>query len=263
MFLVSKMHKGTSTSVSGIYQTGEFGFESDIYSTNRKAISHRRQTDEADMLPFNFSFYLPKDTTTAQRKRGLLLLGRFNQHGIRQLTIPHLQVSFKNTFQDLSLSIERVVPRVVMETLLERGSLKTIRLVKKQLPRDLADIFSDSDKDKVADFEIVIKSKRRSSFSDIDWLMRAVENRQHPSQIITMPAMQPDNIKLEIIVDGRSRVVDLGNPGKLSSNIELDSISPDRNGHPKTADWLKEADQLASSIVNSWGVRNMTWSSSV
>ena len=99
MFMVSQLCKGTPTSISGVYQTGATGFDSDIYSKSLKKVSHKRQIDEADMLPFNFSFYMPKDTTAGQRKRGLLLLGRFNTLGVRQLTIPHLQVYFKADFR--------------------------------------------------------------------------------------------------------------------------------------------------------------------
>lgn len=78
MFMVAKIYKGTLTSVSGTYQTGQFGFESDIYNTTNKNVAHRRQVDEADMMPFNFTFYLPRATSAGQRKRGLLLLSRFN-----------------------------------------------------------------------------------------------------------------------------------------------------------------------------------------
>ncbi|HQR99191.1 MULTISPECIES: hypothetical protein [unclassified Polaromonas] len=261
MFLVAKLFKGTPTSVTGIYQTGAFGFESDIYSTTKKTIAHNRQSDEADMMPFNFSFYMPQQTTSGQRKRGLLLLGRFNTLGVRQLTLPHLQKHFKNRFPEFSLEINRVVPSIVLETLMSQGTLKTIRLVKKILPSDLADVFSSEDKEKVSEIEMVIRTKRKSSFSDIDWLIRAVEAKTHPRDIVTIPGFNHDNIKLEIQLDGHPRIVDLGNTGKLSSNIEISSVKVHTNGHPDAKSWLGEADDLASSIVKSWGVKGMTWQS--
>lgn len=261
MFSVSKVCKGTNTSVSGTYKTGQFGFESEIYSTSKKVIAHNRKKDEADMLPFNFSFYFPQNTITEQRKRGLLLLGRFHNLGIRQLALPHLQVYFKNRFPKFSLQIERVVPNLVVETLLTQGTLKTIRLVKRVPPSDLADIFTDSDKESIGDVELVIRSKRKSKFKDIDWLLNAFQNKTHPSQIMTLQSFKQDNIKLEIDIDGRSRIVDLGNTGKLSSNIEFNNLTPDATGHPKLIDWLKEADDLAKGVVTAWGVKNAKWDS--
>lgn len=261
MFMVAAMYKGTSTSVCGTYQTGQFGFESDIYNTTRKKVAHRRQTDEADMIPFNFSFYLPRATSAGQRKRGLLLLSRFNTLGVRQLTIPHLKLYFRNRFPSFTLEVTRVVPKIVMETILSQGTLKTIRLIKKSLPADIADALSDADRVKVQDIELVIHTKRRSHFSDIDWLLRAVENNARPSEIITIPSFAQDNIKLEVQMDGRMRTVDLGNTAKLSSNIELPDITPGRNGHPNIDDWLREADSLAGGIAKSWGMSGQKWAS--
>lgn len=260
MFMVSKLCKGTSTSISGIYQTGQYGFESDIYSTTKKKVAHRRLTDEADMIPFNFSFYMPKNTTLGQRKRGLLLLGRFNTLGVRHLTIPHLQFYFKNRFPEFTLKIDRVVPNIVMETLLKRGSLKTIRLIKKSIPKDIADVFSDGDKDKIQDIELVIHSKQKTVFSDLNFLLNAVTKKTPPSQIITIPSFAQENIKLEIMLDGRLRTVNLGNSGNLSSNMEIE-IQPGKNGHPDLQDWLDSSDDLAKEIVTSWGVSGISWKS--
>ncbi len=262
MFMVSKLCAGSASSVCGSYQTGQFGFESDIYSTTKKKISHKRQIDEADMMPFNFSFYLPKNTTLGQRKRGLLLLGRFNTLGVRQLTIPHLQSYFHHRFPKFSLNVNRVVPQVVMESLLALGTIKTIRLIRRSLPSDIADILSASDQDSVQDVELVIHSKKRTSFTDVDWLLRAFQNKTAPSDIITIPFKQ-DNIKLEIRVDGNTRTVDLGNTSKLSSNIEIASVQIDGNGHPNLASWLSEADSLASGIIKSWGAGSHKWQSLV
>lgn len=261
MFIVAAMYKGTSTSVCGTYQTGQYGFESDIYSTTKKKVAHRRQTDEADMIPFNFSFYLPRTTSAGQRKRGLLLLSRFNTLGVRQLTIPHLTHHFAKKFPSFTLEVNRVVPEIVMRTILRQGTLKTIRLIKRSLPSDIADALSVSDRAKVQDVELVIHTKRRSHFSDIDWLLRAIEKNATPSEIITIPSFEHDNIKLEVQMDGRMRTVDLGNTAKLSSNIEISSITPGPNGHPKISDWLAEADSLAAAIAKSWGMSGQIWSS--
>jgi hypothetical protein len=261
MFMVGAMHIGTSTSVCGTYQTGQFGFESDIYNTTRKKVAHKRQVDEADMMPFNFSFYLPRNTSAGQRKRGLLLLSRFNTLGVRGLTIPHLRQYFANRFPSFTLEISRVVPKIVLETILSQGSLKTIRLIKKSLPSDIADALSESDRKNVQDIELVIHSKRRSYFKGIDWLMRTIEGNATASEIITIPSFEHDDIKLEIEMDGRMRTVDLGNTAKLSSNIEIANITPGPDGHPKLDDWLREADDLAGGIAKSWGMTGQNWDS--
>lgn len=261
MFMVSKMFTGTSTSVSGVYKTGQFGFESQIYSINERKVTHERKSDEADMMPFNFSFYLPKNTTPGLRKRGLLLLSRFNTLGVRRFTIPHLQDYFSKRFNDLTLNIERVVPQKVMETIMKKGELKNIRLIKKTLPKDVADALSPSNREKVKELELIIRSKNKTFFSDINWILDALEGRTPPNQLFTTQLFEHDNIKLEIEVEGRKRTIDIGRPNSFSSNIELDDITADVDGHPKISDWLKAADELAAEIVTSWGVEGVTWQS--
>lgn len=260
MFMVSNVCTGTSTSLAGVYKTGQFGFESQIYSINAKKITHNRQTDEADMMPFYFSFYMPKNTTAGQRARGLLLLGRFHALGVRHITIPHLQQHFKQKFNDLSLNIERVVPKVVIESLLKDGTLKAIRLIKNNLPKDIADVFSQNDRDQIQEIEMVIRSKRKSHFQDVNWILNAFQSNAPASQIITVPSFPHDNVKLEVQIDGRKRTVNIGKPGNLSSNIELD-LQPDADGHPKLSEWLASADDLAANIVASWGVNGANWKS--
>jgi hypothetical protein len=253
MFMVSRLCTGSADSVCGSYQTGQHGFESDIYSTTQKKVTHRRQVDEADMMPFNFAFYLPEAAPRAQRSRGLLLLGRFNTLGVRHITIPHLQTYFKNRFPGFSIEINRVVPKVVLETMLKVGTLKTIRLIRKTLPPDVADALSPEDGDRVQDVELVIHSKKRSYFKDVDWLLRTIDGRSSPSDVVTVQSFPHDSIKLEIRVDGNTRTVDLGNTGRLSSNIELPGLKLGANGHPTLQSWLAEADTLASEVVESWG----------
>ena len=260
MFMIASMYKGISSSVAGTYQTGEYGFESEIYHTNKRQISYRRGTDEADMRPFHFSFYLPRDKNAAQQKRGLLILARFNTLGVRDLTIPHLQHYFSLRFQDFELSVSKVVPRVVMETILREGVLKNIRLIRKSIPADVADALAEPDRKKIQHVELVIRSKRRSNFSDIDALMRIVDRKVKPSEIFVVDSFKHENVKLEVEMQGKLRTVDLGNLSKLSSNIEL-SVLPGPDGHPPIDAWLKEADEVAENVALSWGMDAPRWKS--
>lgn len=262
MFMVAKHFLGSPESVCGIYHTGQHGFESDIYRTSKKKVTHKRLTDEADMMPFHFAFYMHKSKVRAQRSRGLLLLARFNTLGVRHITIPHLQEYFRNRFPGFALEVSRVVPRVVLESVLREGALKTIRLIRKTLPTDIADVLSDEDRDRVQDLELVIRSKRRTYFRDVDWILRTIGGQVNISDVVTIPSFPHDSIKLEVKIDGITRTVDLGNTNKLSSNIELTNTTIAR-GHPTSPSWLTEVDSIASGIVESWGDDRPSWHSAV
>lgn len=263
MFMVAKLFTGSAQSVCGVYQTGQHGFESDIYSTSKKKITHKRLTDEADMRPFHFAFYMHRSKIPAQRTRGLLVLSRFNTLGIRGIAISHLQQYFKSRFPGFALEVSRVVPKVVLESILANGSLKTIRLVRKTIPQDVADILSKDDLDRVQDLELVIRSKRQSKFSDIDWIFKVLNGKAKISDVVTIPSFPHDGIKLEVQMDGVTRTLDLGNTGKLSSNIELDAVQVGVDGHPVSKSWLSEVDSIAADIVESWGDVKPRWISQV
>lgn len=262
-FLVSKKCKGSPTSVAGIYETGTFGFKSRIYSTSKLATAHNREVDEADMHPFYFSYYFMKSVPMAQQVRGILLLSRFGTLGVRGMTIPHLQTSFKNQFPTFTLDIKRVLPTSVLEALMKSGQLKTIRLIKNTLPKDLANKFSQSDEVKIKEIEMVIQTKKNMIFSDVQWLWDSINNKKPANEILTTDSFQPDNIKLDIKIGNAIRVLDVKNPGKMSSNIDVSDIVVDQNGHPNFEAWLLRADELAGNIASSWGVPNLNWSTTV
>lgn len=261
-FLVVKKCEGSDTSVAGIYETGEFGFKSRIYSTIQRTTTHAREVDEADMHPFYFSYYFMKQANAAQQVRALLLLSRFKTSGIRGMTIPHIQEKFFNQFPGFSLQVKRVLPASVLEALMKTGSLKKIRLINNTLPKDLAEKFSETDQSKVKEFEMVIQTKRNMYFEDIQWIWDAISKKKSPNEILTLDSFQPTNIKLDIKIGKQTRTLDVRNPGRLSSNIDVSDIAPDLNGHPKLDEWLIRADELAENIANSWGIPEIKWSTS-
>ncbi len=72
-------HARDFRSIRGITETGEYGYESDLYDIKSAAVSHHRTTHEAEMLPFYVSINIPKRSDV-----GVLLLQRFGQFGIRK-----------------------------------------------------------------------------------------------------------------------------------------------------------------------------------
>lgn len=262
-FVLRKIFASTPESIGGTFRTGLMGYESEIFNVAAKSVTHNRKKEEADLVPFPFSFYMPKNVHSSQRTRGLLLLNRFNTSGIRGIVVPHLCENFARTFPDFTLRVERVLPDTVMKSLLANGEVKKIRLVKKSLPKDYADVLSDGDKQKFADIEIVLRPKRNYYFSDVDWLMSLLDKKSNINTVFTLPDFSPDNIKVELNCGGKSRTVNVGSPGKVSSNIDISHVTVDVTGHIAPQDWLNEADDLAADIYQSWGAKGLVWKSKV
>ena len=63
--------------ISGIVESGSYGTEESIINTDSGEVRHRKQKDEAQMVPFYFCFHIP-----ANSKSGYLVLERIGNNGI-------------------------------------------------------------------------------------------------------------------------------------------------------------------------------------
>lgn len=264
-FVFQKSYKGSSGSFAGLYKTGEYGFETEIYSFSRKKVSHQRKVDEADMMPFNFCFYMAQSKIKADRFNGLLLLSRFNNYGIKDIVSPDLIDFFAKANPGLNLKIERYVPEKLVSKFVQSAHVTKIRLIRRGLPADLAGVLSQKDQAKVQSLECIIRPQRKTWFSDIDWALNQLDKttKFDPKATFTLGEFTPDRVKLEMVSNGLKRTFDMGNLGKISSNILLENVTVGRDGYVANKDWLREFDKLADEIFQSWSVSVPKWKTEV
>lgn len=254
LFRVAKLFESSSISVAGQYETGEYGFKSTIYDTRAKRISHQKKTTEADMLPFFFSFILPKHDLQIQRKRGMLLLSRHKTYGVRTITIPHLKAYIEHRFPGHQFNVKRIVPAALARTLLDKGTLKAIRLIKYKIPSSLEDFLDQDDRKQIQDIEIVIKAKRKSHFFSKERFMKLLEGEGQFRSLYISEDLACDNVKLDVEVGGHVKRINVGKQ-RVTSNIDVtDDIEIDSSGHPTLQSWFDQADSLAMSLFDSMNV---------
>ena len=64
-------------SLSGIVETGEYGYEAEIYNVQMGNVAYQRTINDAEMMPFYFLTGLPVQSTV-----GVLMFQRRSQYGI-------------------------------------------------------------------------------------------------------------------------------------------------------------------------------------
>ena len=265
-FVYVDPYKGSVNSVAGYYKAGVYGHQSEIFNTSSKKTVHIRKKDEADLLPFHFNFYFPVTQNIADRTRGLLLLSRINNAGVRSIISPHLIESFSKAHPGLKLKIERFLPEKIVSNFTKDGSVKKIILVKNTLPKDLADAVSPNDYKKVQSMELIIKAKRYSKFDDVNWVMNRFKNgnsKFDPKAIFTLGDFTPDRVKVELTTGGRKRTIDMGNLHKIVAYVEIEKPTIGVGNLITPQCWLDEADELADDIFLSWDIQTPKWNSSV
>lgn len=225
-------------------QTGEYGFTSDLYDTGTKLNAHVRTKVQAEMLPFYIYAHFPKGV-----KRGALIFQRFKQFGVRGYLMDQFLPYFSAKFPNYSLKIQKAVPAVVLEKLIDNGHVKTFRFIKRQAPSDLCDALGNIDQDGVAaEIEYVIKAKRKGYFGKLDPLKKEFKKKVPDfKSLVEIPNFDYDTIKVDLEMGGRRRSIDLGNMMKISGTIDItDDAVTDSSGHPTKASFT----QLAKDLVN-------------
>lgn len=215
--------------VSGIIETGEYGFRSKLYDTEHATVSYQKSPPEAEMVPFFFLASVPQEGNV-----GFLVLQRFKQFGVRDFLVPPLLHDFSETYRQQRLEVERVAPHEVMEQILSNGIIKSLRFIRHSLPEDLADAvasFGATASEHEAEF--IIRPKRNRSLSGLSRISALLSGQGSVSELVTLPNFAYDNVKVEVDFDGRKKTIDLGNPLRISSNIDItEDLEIGSDGHP-------------------------------
>src|ERR1041384_1865069 len=91
--------------LSGILETGEWGYTSQLQNVESGDITYDRQVEESENFPFYFLIQIPEAS-----QRGIVILQRFGNRGIRTQLLTDFQKYFSTQFDDLRVSINPLAP---------------------------------------------------------------------------------------------------------------------------------------------------------
>ncbi|TSP09979.1 hypothetical protein [Cupriavidus campinensis] len=241
-----------TTFVFGRYQTGEYGYKSELVDSEVNAVSHVRKVSEAEMIPFFYSLSAPKQGTWA-----VLILQKFKNLGIHDFIVPKLIQDFEAQHKNCRLHVQRLVPGTLANTILEGALVKSMRFVSYKLPAGVEDAFGKAGmKESVHEVEFVVRAARGGLLPKIDGLADVLLGKRNVAQIMTLPNLPYDTIKLELDVNGRRRTMDVGKPFKLSPNIDItEEVETAEDGHPVWDDVSAVAREFSGELLSAQGVK--------
>ena len=123
-------------SVKGIVETGEYGYEAELYDVQSRSVSYRRTASDAEMMPFYILANLP-----AHRDEGVLILQRRAQYGIRTILLNDFIEYFKLLHPAIQVEINPLVPQQLIDQYLENGRITKVRFVRFSIPTDVTDAY--------------------------------------------------------------------------------------------------------------------------
>jgi len=217
---------------SGIIQTGDYGYETDLRNIENGKITHTRQKNEAEMLPFYFTIFVPKVVD-----EGIIIFQRTSNQGIKGSFTKAFGKYFALHNFNHSIEVNPLVPAEVVNQYLSNGEIKKIRLIRYGLHDDITDNYRIQDHKENTYYyytEYQLCAFRNKRFPIVDPFMKFVASRGNLKGLIEVQDFDYDNIKLEILINKKRRTINLSNLDTIKAYYDItDRIIIGDDGHPK------------------------------
>ncbi len=219
--------------ISGIIESGDYGYESDFYNTESGEHRYRREIEDTEIMPFYFLMYLPADGD-----KGFVILQRFGVHGIHGIFKTHLTEFFKGRYENLMLDFDPFISRGLAQAFIDNGNIREFSLTRYNLSSDIADnLGMRGHAEDIMSISISIKAKRNSSLPIGNKVRRFVENPN--ARIFTLRELDSlgfngdHKSKMKVQLGNDTRTIDLADSGQIRPYYDIDNdVQKHPSGHP-------------------------------
>ena len=214
-------------SIWGVFESGIYGLSSNLRNVDTDSITYKKKKNEADVLPFYFLFYIPKD-----KNEGILLLQRTGKYGIRSNLGTFLDKYFSDKYRGFTMEINSLVQEEIIKKMLYNGNIKKLRCVKYQAPVDRFDGLDEGHEELSCNMEVVLSAPRiplrnkiKNFFDSKSSVKTLVELRDFNFDY--------DTVKVDVEIEGSIRTFDLGRLSKSRTYYDIsDKVALDNDEHP-------------------------------
>jgi len=236
--------------IRGIIETGEYGYESDLYDVKHNKVSYKRRVNDAEIFPFYFLLSLPKN-----RDKGILILERFGQFGIRKLLGGDFNQYFADHCGDNSLRIYPLTSQHLIDEIVRNCRVTKVRLIQFNIRKDIADAYDRGVREEEqGHLELAVIAKRDGSIPILGRLREVVEGRRDMNRLIEIRDFPYNAAKVEVDFGGRRRTVDLSRFRELRAYYDItNSVRTGANGHPIFESVDGVANEILSNLMKDLG----------
>lgn len=186
----------------GIIHSGSYGTASDITDKDTKEVRYRRRVEDADIKPFSFMIYVPKDSGQQKVVKGLLLFEMIGSFGVKTITVKHMKKYFSEKC-GVTLETRSISVRAFLEKLLNNDHLNRVTLIRNAVSKDASDnMFANTGREEKTYIKPTLQEKW------IQKLLRYVEGKSD-EDIFEINDELYDDIKLNFSHAGRNKTVRL------------------------------------------------------
>ncbi len=223
---------------------GTFGFESNLVDGKTKKNNYRRKSTDVEEIPLFYEFWLPEDESY-----GLAAFQSFQGRSCVQLVALRMVEQFERSNDGYSLKFRKLMP-TAGSSAYAGAPVKSLRLLRRNAPSDLADRYRGGDAYGGVDFEIIISARRKSSLGNLGSVSRSLPRNK--AGVVTHDGVEFDQAIADIQVGRRKRPVYVfgasGNAGVFDLS---DIIERGADGHPTFDSIASEASDILSGFNSS------------
>jgi hypothetical protein len=220
--------------ISGIIESGDYGYESKIVNTVSGEEKYKRKVDDTEIKPFYFLIYLPKNDN-----KGFVILQRLGIYGIHSVFRNHLTDFFKSKYNELQLDFNPFVSSKLAKSFIENGNIKEFKLIRYNLPSDIADrLGMVGHEEDIMSIELTIKARKNKFLPFNNKVKRFIENPN--ARIFELRELEnlgfdgEHKSKVKIILGRNKRTIDLSDTMQIRPYYDIDNeVEKDISGHPE------------------------------
>ncbi|MDF5734538.1 MULTISPECIES: hypothetical protein [unclassified Nostoc] len=214
-------------SISGLIESGIYGISSNLRDVDTDSITYKKKKSDAEVLPFYFLIYIPKDTN-----EGILLLQRTGKYGIRTHFGIFLDKYFSDKFPGFAVEINTLVQEEIIKRILYGGTIKKVRCVKYQAPIDRVDGLDEGHQEIPYNMEIVLSANKIPFMGKIQNFFNSTSSVKSLIELRDFN-FDYDTVKVDVDLDGSLRTFDLGCLQRARAYYDIsDQVVIDSDDYP-------------------------------
>jgi hypothetical protein len=233
-------------SIEGICLIGEYGYGARLVDPKSGQTSYNMKKTDAPLEPFYFEFHVASSS-----RKGMIICARHGQSGCKSMLTTYIREKFSAKFGGYTMDIMPLMPRQAVDALIARGKLSSVRFIQDIIPSDIADRFNNDNKNQEGEVELVIRPKKTGKIN-LRNLQEVLLMKRQVKDLVQIQNFDPDNVKLEIEIDGRKKTIDFGNLGHVRASFDVThEIAAGQDGYPTFASMNKASKSLIATLLPS------------
>jgi hypothetical protein len=232
--------------IHGAMRAGDFGFASDICDAKNLALRYKKRTQDVELIPLYFQFYVPKGKDAAY-----LVVQKLGNRSVYSGLRSDLEGYFSGLFPEHRLHFVTAVTEEMLREMLGGEALKIV-LRSPTAPRDIADRLPDPKRARAnikSSVVLDIKPEMRTALKQI--ISRLMDGAIPLNRIFEIDGFDFDDVQIKVDHPeygtksiSRSRLLAFRSDQDITDRVEYDD-----DGHPKFNDIKKVATEIMAVIA--------------